>query len=305
MFRFFRGGASDLANYRAGYPDKVEQPRQSNNLKFYLNKIAAEPEDLTIDELHETKGRDYRWLERCHSFIQWLFPIQEPGLNPDAQVLMKHEIAAMRADGAVQERIWKSFNIMLRFYGMQVTVDPALEKAGQVPKFYQSTKLAATPWRPATGGSNENQQLYHFAKLNDEVQPQLYKNLNTSGHNYLRITRILKFLGEMGMEDVKISWLVFLAQEVLLKRDLWNCRDSLVDYWSGTIYDDGDRDAFVQWCHKLEVMSSVEEKQPGSKRRVSAAADADATKSSEGGSSVKVRSIVKSLSPAKRERDES
>jgi len=44
-----------------------------------------------IDNIHEQWWGDYRHLEWNHSYIQWLFPIRERGLNPHAQELQLHE----------------------------------------------------------------------------------------------------------------------------------------------------------------------------------------------------------------------
>jgi hypothetical protein len=41
-----------------------------------------------------------------------------------------------------------------------------------------------------------------------------FRNLNTSGHNYLRITRILKCLGELGFEHLKFGFCEFVLNEV-------------------------------------------------------------------------------------------
>ena len=48
------------------------------------------------------------------------FPLQEYGMNYEAQPLQKHEIAAMKADPKVVERIERSYEIMLSFFGMEL-----------------------------------------------------------------------------------------------------------------------------------------------------------------------------------------
>jgi hypothetical protein len=247
MFMWGRSSsASDLAAYRAHYPGKRDDLSSNKNVDFYLNIIPAKPEGFKIEELHRSKWTDVDWLEDCHSYIQWLFPIQEPGLNPSAQVLMGHEIEVMRANDDIMKRIWSSFRMMVNFYGMQVEYDRDAVAAGIIPKNHQSNKDCRMPWRPS--GPN----LYVFSRLSSvPLQSQLYENLNVSSHNYLRITRILKCLGELGMEDVKLSWLVFFAQEVFEAKALYRCGTSLVEYWSGTIYDEDDRRAYLQWVQRL------------------------------------------------------
>lgn len=46
------------------------------------------------------------------------FPIRENGMNLESQPLQLHEIALMKEDSAVIERIKSSYELMLDFYGM-------------------------------------------------------------------------------------------------------------------------------------------------------------------------------------------
>ncbi len=62
-----------------------------------------------------------------------------------------------------------------------------------------------------------------------------------SGHNNLRITRILKSLGELGFEHLKFKFLEFVATEVWVHGELKFTRQSLEQYWAGTLKDDGER----------------------------------------------------------------
>lgn len=204
---------SDLDEYRAGYPRNVDRPDFNANVQFYRNEIPLRPEGLKIDEVHEQWAGEYRFLEMCHSYIQWLFPIQEAGLNPQAQVLQKHEIAVMKADPTVIQRVKKSYDMMLDFYGFTM-VDRSTGAVDRSTSFHER-----------------------------------FENLNYSSHNYLRITRMLKFLGEMGLEEYKINWLRAFEREIYGDgRDaaLPNCRNSFENYWTGTILSDDMRAAFKQ-----------------------------------------------------------
>ena len=60
-------------------------------------------------------------------------------------------------------------------------------------------------------------------------------------HNYLRITRILKSLGELGYEHYKRRFVGFLLREALEEKTLGNCLDSCLDFWVNTIKDDKER----------------------------------------------------------------
>ena len=49
-----------------------------------------------IDVIHEKWWGDYQHLEYNHSYIQWLFPIRERGLNMYADELQLHEAEVKR-----------------------------------------------------------------------------------------------------------------------------------------------------------------------------------------------------------------
>jgi hypothetical protein len=91
---------------------------------------------------------------------------------------------------------------------------------------------------------------FYGMKLKDQETGELersenyvsrYRNLNTSGHNYLRITRILKSLGELGFEHLKFPFLAFVADEIWTNGQLKNCKSSIENYWTGTLRDDAQR----------------------------------------------------------------
>ena len=62
-----------------------------------------------------------------------------------------------------------------------------------------------------------------------------------SSHNYLRITRILKSLGELGYEYLKPPFVEFIMKEAFENKVLKNCRNSCVDYWVHVLRDDTER----------------------------------------------------------------
>lgn len=194
----------DLARYRDGYPDEVlDDPRLTRNVAFYSNALASKPDGDFVDRIHSEWWGDHDRLEIHHGYIQWLFPIHEPGLNYDAQVLQRHEAATIAASPALQQRLVRSYELMLHFYGMELVRDSA-----DAPVAVQ--RLAG----------------------DEAAQRKAYINLNASSHNYLRITRILKCLGECGLESLKKPWLDFLVHEVYVSGALANLENSLKRYWA-------------------------------------------------------------------------
>lgn len=59
-------------------------------------------------------------MEAHHGYIQWLFPIREPGLNHHAEPLTIYEAKAIKEDPVLQGRIVTSYELMLDFYGMKL-----------------------------------------------------------------------------------------------------------------------------------------------------------------------------------------
>ena len=172
--------SADLRAYQARYPGQRQNVHASKNLDFYCGRIPSAPRPAgLIDAIHIGWRGDYDLLEAHHGYIQWLFPIREDGLNSQAQMLYLHEIKGLVADAGARQRLIVSYRLMLDFYGMQL----ADESLGLV--------VRANNYEPR------------------------YAHLNRSMHNYLRITRILKCLGELGREELKLGFLLHVVKELV------------------------------------------------------------------------------------------
>lgn len=143
---------------------------------------------------------EWNHLEESHSFIQWLFPIRESGLNFNAQPMTKYEASLFRKTPEIQKRLIKSYEMMLDFYGF-VLVNKATGTISRNPKTYQNRFLF----------------------------------LNRSFHNYLRITRLMKCLGICGMEKFKKPFLKHFVIEVFKYGNIRNATESLMSYWIPTL----------------------------------------------------------------------
>uniref|UniRef100_A0A0B7B733 Opioid growth factor receptor (OGFr) conserved domain-containing protein n=2 Tax=Arion vulgaris TaxID=1028688 RepID=A0A0B7B733_9EUPU len=198
-------------NYRNGYPGREDDPNLTDNLKFYRSEIESTPDGACIDEILSKWYGDYRFLERHQGFIQWLFPIREGGMNCHAKPLQLHEAEAIKADPKAHKRFLEAYKMMLDFYGMKL-VD---EATGRLER--------SENWR------------------------QRFEYLNWSSNNYMRITRMLKSLGELGYEHLKKGFIQLVLVEALeygtLDRALNSCRD----YWIGTIRSDKIRNEFYNY----------------------------------------------------------
>ena len=103
-------------------------------------------------------------LESVHDFIQWMFPLTEPSpVNPDAPVLDEETIAVFHARPDLRDALRTSWLRMLAFYGVELS-------EGRVTR---------------------------AASFNQKSANWLWPN----NHNHLRITRILKCLRLLGLDE--------------------------------------------------------------------------------------------------------
>jgi len=239
---------ADLKTYQDGYPfaRNINNRRKTKNVRFYRGEIksrsSGSPSGDTIDVFHKPMDQggwwgDYDLLEEHHGYVQWLFPIHEQGLNYYAQVLQRHEAETIREDPTLQQRVVRSYELMLDFYGMKLD-DRQTGKVSRSANFRRR-----------------------------------YENLNRYRHNYLRITRILKCLGEMGLERLKLPFLIHVGTEILVHGELRNAKDSLLRYWAPTLRNKKDRDA-LQARIDAAVAKEKEEKERRLRERERLLADA-------------------------------
>uniref|UniRef100_A0A452I3M3 Opioid growth factor receptor (OGFr) conserved domain-containing protein n=2 Tax=Gopherus agassizii TaxID=38772 RepID=A0A452I3M3_9SAUR len=223
-FEFLTGrnwtAAKDMQRYRHCYPGLKErepdvEEEEMWNLSFYKNEIHFLPHGLFIDDLLEAWQEDYETLEENHSYIQWLFPLREHGMNWRAKPLTCKEIQAFKKSKEVMQRFIRAYKLMLGFYGINL-ID---QETGEVRR--------AENWR------------------------QRFRNLDRFSHNNLRITRILKCLGEMGYEHYQVRLVKFFLTETLVFQTLPNVKRSALDYFLFTIRNKQKRRELIHyaWMH--------------------------------------------------------
>nr|XP_014267945.3 opioid growth factor receptor-like protein 1 [Maylandia zebra] len=219
-FSRFERAARDMQNYRHDYPSQIKtQHRKKNtnddksNLNFYLGKKRSVPDGVSITEFHEQWYGDYESLEYVHTYIQWLFPLQEPGVNYEASTLTKEEITDFLNHSLAKQNLLKSYELMLDFYGI-VLCD---EKTGEVRR--------AKHWE------------------------ERFDNLNSHTHNSLRITRILKCLGNLGYRHYQAPLVHFFLEETLVNGQLPNIRDSVLSYFMFAVLDKKKRRRLIKYAY--------------------------------------------------------
>ncbi|XP_032734725.1 opioid growth factor receptor isoform X2 [Lontra canadensis] len=158
-------------------------------------QVPAQLPGCFIEDILQNWREDYDLLEENHSYIQWLFPLREPGVNWHAKPLTLREIEAFKSSEEVRERFVQAYELMLGFYGIQLED----RDTGQVRRAQNYQKR--------------------------------FQNLNRHSHNNLRITRILKSLGELGLERYQAPLARFFLEETLVRGELPAVRQSALDYF--------------------------------------------------------------------------
>jgi hypothetical protein len=127
-------------------------------------------------EGHDARGRTlpdiWDWddarLEAVHDYIQWLFPLPEPSaFNPFAPILDEAAIAAFHDNAHLRQRLLRSFERLLAFYGLALTPVLGGVRVARAASFADRSRI----W------------------------------LRAGNHNHLRLTRILSSLRLLGLED--------------------------------------------------------------------------------------------------------
>lgn len=141
-------------------------PRIPRLVRFY------DPINPVTDSSGRTLSSILAWddsdLELCHDYIQNLFPLPERSLfNPSAPIINQETFEAFRSRPELRARLKESFVRILKFYGFKLSsTNTALE-----------VKLA----------SNFGQASRNW--------------VTRFNHNHLRITRIIRSLRVLGLED--------------------------------------------------------------------------------------------------------
>ncbi|XP_073425470.1 opioid growth factor receptor-like protein 1 isoform X2 [Dendrobates tinctorius] len=205
--------ARDLYKYRHQYPNFKDLRCQNDlcNLRFYMNKIPFKPDGVYIEEiLNKWKG-DYDKLEHNHTYIQWLFPLREQGLNFYAKELTSYEIEEFKKTKEAIKRFISAYKMMLDFFGLKL-----VDKNGTVSR--------AANWQDR------------------------FQHLNESQHNYLRITRILKSLGELGYEIFKSPLVKAFLEESIVENTIPNMKQSALEYFVYTVKEKRQRRELLRFA---------------------------------------------------------
>lgn len=139
-------------------------------------------------------------LERVHDYIQWLFPLPEhSGFNPGAPVLAGADIESFRSREDLRAALQRAFARLMAFCGFE----PARDAIVTAPDFPARSQNWLTP----------------------------------GNHNLLRITRILRSLSLLGLEQEAGAFLA--ALEALPEDRRKTIGPVTLDYWRRAVRPGG------------------------------------------------------------------
>jgi len=189
--------AAGFANYRTGYPNQMEYPDQDENYRFYSGKDACSTGEK-IEDLQASLEQKIDRFDTEPLLLEILFPIREKG---ERQALQKHEMTEMKASPEIRKRVLCSYQLVLKYFGMKfLNVD--------------------------TG---------HIERTEDFGTG--YKRLSKNEVHFGTIMRVLKSMGELGLENFKKPFLDHLITEIWGTKALTPCADACIHYWLGLVKD--------------------------------------------------------------------
>lgn len=134
-------------------------------------------------------------FEGGHTFIQWMFPLQEPSqFNLDAPLLTEEDIAVWNADDELKKNLLETFDRFLNFIGV---------------------------------GRNGLEM-----KLNpsESTENMVWKRFN---HNMLRITRVLRCLYLLGLKEYSFALYEMLREVYDTKR--YRISPTTFQFWTEAV----------------------------------------------------------------------
>ena len=198
----------------------LQHPSQRSSIVFQrltmasASKSNAHPERLLLDFYSPTlQGTDFKgrtlstilsWpnskLESTHNYIQTLFPVPEPSQHSDdAPLVDRATFEAFRSQSHLRDRLRESLVCMLRFYGLelQVSVESGSREVTVVP------------------GPNFLERAPRWVV--------------DSNHNHQRMTRMIRSLRILGLEEEAAAFYFRLERISRANRDMIGRRS--VDFW--------------------------------------------------------------------------
>jgi len=164
----------------------------SELIRFYRGE--RNKNNVTIDEVWGFSDKD---LENTHNYIQWLFPIVEPDYwNRDTPKLSEDDILQFKENKPLKTKVIKSLIILSRFWGFN--------------------------WGWDTDGKLKLKKGYSYEEKSKNWQTHM-------NHNFLRMTRVIHCLNDLGLYDIAEAFYNGIMQIALENPEKINATS--IVYW--------------------------------------------------------------------------
>jgi hypothetical protein len=244
-------------------------------IRFYDPDVQAK--DTHSRSMEEILSWPDKELERCHNYIQMLFPVPEgSAFNFQAPIINREVMDAFRSRSELRNRLRRAFERMLDFYGFKVSMQP--EQDENEPKKAETSSAAyaegtKTPGIDAITGKAPEQSATtpsfppgthsQFSSSSPSSAYHIVRALHWSrafnnwatrfNHNHLRITRILRCLRVLGLQTECDAF--FSAIKRVYDDPAINISERSMIYWNRAVtrplYIAPDDDE-VEWLEEWE-----------------------------------------------------
>lgn len=172
--------------------------------RYILNFYLGTGSDHMGRRLDEILGKDDRWLERTHDYIQWLFPLYVRSQFNDHAPILTDEVREVFIDAnhpdhhELQKHFGRAIQRMLAFYG------------------YFNSPLSPDVVEPTGEWKNKADNW-----------------LSDGNHNYLRMTRMLRCMTLLGHHRLALSFRDALLDAASIHLD--EVSNRTVGFWNEAV----------------------------------------------------------------------
>jgi hypothetical protein len=150
---------------------------------FYSDRGGPDARGRTLEQI---LGWTDEQLEFSHDYIQTLFPLPEGSLFANAPIINEGTFLAWRQDDSLKRNLRRAFERIMAFYGFEVKQ------------------------HDADGEDKEGTRKLQLVARDDAPKSSFWRWVVVMDHNHLRITRILRSLRVLGLEEEAEAFYVAL-----------------------------------------------------------------------------------------------
>jgi hypothetical protein len=213
-------------------------------------------------------------LESCHNYIQMLFPVPEgSAFNWEAPIIDREVMDTFRARSDLRNRLRRSFERMLEFYGFEYASQSEDTGENEVTQADDKSKdTAASSEHDATQATKSRESAIDNSAVSlgtSVVRAPHWRNSFRNwavrfDHNHLRITRILRCLRVLGLQKECDAF--FEALKNVFDDPSINISERTMTYWTRAVTrplyiapDDDEIEWLKEWEEEQQAAQRVDD----------------------------------------------